>query len=86
MSNDIKVLSFITKEMLRQVKNNLQFVRNCSGENFAERFTESPKKGETIKVRKQTRYVGRDGEVFSAEDYLERTIDMASICCSPTAS
>ncbi|MGH9667090.1 MAG: P22 phage major capsid protein family protein [Bryobacteraceae bacterium] len=76
MSNDIKVLSFVANEMLMQVKNNLQFVKNVSGEEFAGRFTESPKKGETIKIRKPTRYVGRDGETFSAEDYLERTVDM----------
>lgn len=74
--NDIKTLTFICNEMLMQVKNNLQFVRNVSGEEFAGRFTESPKKGETIKIRKPTRYVGRDGETFTAEDYLERTVDM----------
>lgn len=76
MGNDIKVLTFITREMLRQVKNNLQFVRNISGEDLAGRFTESPKKGETISIRKPTRYVGRTGETYSAEDYLERTVDM----------
>jgi hypothetical protein len=77
VSNDIKVLSFIANEMLRQTKNNLQFVRNLGGDDLAGRFTESPKKGDTIKVRKQARFVGRDGETFSAEDYLERTVDVA---------
>lgn len=76
MSNDIKTLSWISNEMLRQVKNNLQFVKNCSGEDLAGKFTDSPKKGETIKIRKPTRYVGRDGETFTEEAYNERTVDM----------
>lgn len=76
MPNTIEVLTFVTREMLRQVKNNLQFVRNVSGEEFAGRFTEAPKKGETIKIRKPTRYIGRDGETFTAEDYIERVVEM----------
>lgn len=76
MANTIQVLTFVTREMLRQVKNNLQFVRNCAGEDFTGRFTESPKAGETIKVRLNNRFVGRDGETWSAEDYKERTVDM----------
>lgn len=75
MANDIKVLSFVTNEMLRQVKNNLQFVRNCAGEELTGRMTEAPKKGETIKIRKQARFVGRDGETWTGEDYIERTVD-----------
>lgn len=76
MANTISTLTFVTREMLRQVKNNLQFIPNITGEELAHHFTDSPKKGETIKVRKQTRYVGRDGETFSEEDYIERTVDM----------
>lgn len=76
MANTFQTLTFVTNEMLRQVKNNLQFVRNCSGEEFTGRFTESPRKGETIKVRKPTRFIGRDGETFSGEDYIERSVDM----------
>lgn len=76
MANSIQVLTFITREMLRQVKNNLQFIRNISGEEFGSRFTEAPKKGETIKIRKPTRYVGRTGEQFSEENYIERTVSM----------
>jgi hypothetical protein len=74
--NVYETLTFVTREMLRQVKNNLQFVRNCAGEDLVGRFTEAPRKGETIKVRKQTRFVGRDGELFIPEDYIERTVDM----------
>lgn len=75
-TNTITTLTFVTRELLRQVKNNLQFVKNCSGEEFAGRFTESPKVGETIKIRKPARYIGRDGETFSDEAYIERTVDM----------
>jgi hypothetical protein len=69
-------LTFVTREMLRQVKINLQFVRNCAGEEFAGHFTKLPRKGETIKISKRTRFVGRDGETFTGEDYIERTVDM----------
>jgi coat protein Gp5 len=62
--------------MLRQVKNNLQFVKNIGGEDLAQRFTQSPKVGETFSVRKPTRFVGRDGETYSAEDYTERVVTM----------
>jgi P22 coat protein - gene protein 5 len=74
--NTFKILTFIANDMLRQVKNNLQFVKNVAGEDLAARFTDAPKKGETISVRKPTRYVGRTGETYTAEDYIERTVDM----------
>jgi uncharacterized protein (UPF0261 family) len=77
MANDIKVVStFIANEMMRQTKNNLQFVKNVSGSEYSDQFTRSPKKGETFSIRKSTRYVGRTGETFSAEDYKERLITM----------
>ena len=74
MSHDIKVLTFIANDMLRQTKNNLQFVKNCSGAEYASEFTRSPKKGESFTIRKSTRYVGRSGETFSGEDYKERAV------------
>jgi hypothetical protein len=77
MANTINVLTFIAQEMLRQVKNNLQFVKNCAGEDLSGRFMESPKKGETISIRKPVRYVGRTGETYTVEDYTERTVSMA---------
>jgi hypothetical protein len=74
MANDIKVLTFIANEMMRQTKNNLQFIKNLSGQEFADEFSRSPKKGESFTVRKSTRYIGRSGETFSAEDYKERLV------------
>lgn len=74
--NQIEVLNYITKDMLRQTKNNLQFLRNIGGEDVAGRFTETPKVGETFKVRKPTRYQGRRGEVFTPEAYRERYVTM----------
>ena len=76
MANDIKVLTFIANEMLRQTKNNLQFVKNCGGQELMSQFTSSPKKGSSFTVRKSTRYTGRSGETFSAEDYKEREVTM----------
>ena len=74
--NDIKLLTFIANEMLRQTKNNLQFVRNCGGKELANQFTSAPAKGNSFTVRKSTRYVGRSGELFTAEDYKERDVSM----------
>jgi hypothetical protein len=77
MGNDIKTMTFIANEMTRQVKNNLQFVKNLQGEDVAGRFTDTPKKGETIQLRKQARMIGRDGETFTEEDYIERLVDVS---------
>lgn len=74
MGNDIRVLTFIGNDMLRQTKNNLQFVKNCDGQAAAKVLTQTPKKGESFDIRKSTRYVGRRGEVFQAEDYRERMV------------
>jgi hypothetical protein len=71
VSNVFKNPTWITNESLRLLKNNLQFVKNCSSENLSA-FSETPKKGETINVRKPSRFSGRTGETYSAEDYNER--------------
>lgn len=76
MPNDIKTLTFIANDMLRQVKNNLQFLPNIDGEDMTSRFTESPKVGETFSIRKPTRYIGRTGEQYAEESYIERLITM----------
>jgi hypothetical protein len=76
VANDIKVLTFIANEMLRQTKNNLQYVKNVGGQEFASMFVEAPKKGSSFTIRKSTRFVGRTGETFSAEDYKEREVSM----------
>jgi hypothetical protein len=76
VSNDLKVSSFILNEVMRQMEINLQFTKNCSRGDVEGRFTESPKKGETIKGRKDVRYVGRDGETFTDEGVIQRTFDI----------
>jgi hypothetical protein len=76
MANTIEVCEFVVKDMLRQTINNLQFVRNVSGEDMEDRFLNTPKKGESINVTKAARFVGVDGETFEEEAYEERTIPM----------
>lgn len=73
--NVFQNISFITNESMRLLKNNLQFTKNCNTD-FESRFTETPKKGETIKVRKPALYVGRSGETYQAEGHTDRTVDM----------
>jgi len=77
MANTINTLTFIATEMLRQVKNNLQFLRNTDGEDITARFTEMPKAGTSFTIRKPVRYAGRTGETYTPEDYTERTISVA---------
>lgn len=77
MANSIQVLTFIANDMLRQTKNNLQFLKNVGGQEHAHLFTSAPKKGSSISFRKSTRYTGRSGETFTAEDYTERTVSMS---------
>jgi hypothetical protein len=67
--------------MLRYFKNNLQCVRNMGGENFTERFTQSPKAGESFTIRKQALGTVRSGETYSASNYIERTV---TVTCQPT--
>lgn len=74
MANSFNVLTLYTRDMLRQVKNNLQFLNKTTPEDLKARFTGEPKAGETINVRKPARFVGRSGETYSAEDYTERSI------------
>lgn len=74
MANTINTLTYVATEMLRQVKNNLQFLKNLDGEDITSRFTSMPKVGESFTIRKPVRYVGRTGETYTAEDYTERTI------------
>lgn len=78
MANTIAVLTFVATEMLRQFKNNLQFLRNTDGEDFTSRFTQSPKVGETFTIRKQVLYSGRSGETYTPENYTERTISVST--------
>lgn len=77
MANSIQVLTFVATELLREFKNNLQFVKNCDGEDFTSRFTQMPKVGESFTVRKQAMFSGRTGETYTAEDYTERTVSVA---------
>lgn len=77
MANLINTLTFVATEMLRQVKNNVQFLKNIDGEEFTSRFTQMPKVGESFTARKPVRYVGRTGETYAAEDYTERLITIS---------
>jgi hypothetical protein len=77
MANTINTLTYVATEMLRQVKNNLQFLKNCDGEDITSRFTEMPKVGTSFTVRKPVRYSGRTGETYTVEDYTERTVSVA---------
>jgi hypothetical protein len=75
--NQIEICTFVLKDMLRQVVNNLQFTKNCSdGDGIAEKFKAAPKKGESISMTKPVRFNGGEGEVFTPEAYLERTIQV----------
>src|SRR3954470_21260959 len=76
MANTINTLTYVATEMLRQVKNNLQFLKNIDGEDMTARFTEMPKVGTSFTVRKQARYSGRTGETYTVEDYTERTVSL----------
>lgn len=77
--HSIEVCAFVVKDTLRQVVNNLQFVKNCSdGDGIQEKFQNSPKKGETINMTKPARFIGREGEEFQEEAYTERTIPVSA--------
>ena len=70
--------TFISNEALRRLKNRLVFLKNTRGSEYASRFTDSPKKGETISVRLPNQVTTRSGETYTVGNHLERVTTMTT--------
>lgn len=83
MPNTLLTIDMITNEMLRVLKNNLSFTRNCNMQ-YASEFAQSGKKiGNTISIRKPTRSVIRTGKTASFQAHVDTditlTLDQAGV-------
>lgn len=76
MANQILTISKITRESLRILENNLAFARGVNRE-YDDQFGEAGAKiGDTINIRKPTRYVGRTGQALNIEDQTETSVPL----------
>lgn len=76
MANQILTISKITRETLRVLENNLAFARGAN-RNYDDNFAESGAKiGDTINIRKPTRYIGRTGQALNIEDQTETSVPL----------
>lgn len=76
MANTVLTSSIITKDALRILENNLSFVKGISRE-YDDQFAQSGAKiGDTLNIRKPTRYVGRSGANISIEDHIETSVPL----------
>jgi hypothetical protein len=76
MSNQILTISMITREALRILVNNLAFTRGVN-RNYDDQFAVAGAKiGDTINIRKPTRYIGRSGQAIQIEDQTETSVPL----------
>lgn len=71
MANTLLTSSVIAKEMLRVLENNLVFAKNASRQYEKEWKNADRALGDTITIRKRTKYAVRDGAVVSLQDTKE---------------
>jgi hypothetical protein len=79
MSNQLLTISMITKESLRVLTGSLKFVTNVN-QGYDDQFAiKGAKIGQTVNIRKPSRYNGRTGRVVSieaqTETYVPLTLD-----------
>lgn len=76
MSNQILTISMITREALRILENDLAFTRGVN-RNYDDQFAIAGAKiGDTINIRKPTRYIGRTGQALNIEDQTETSVPL----------
>lgn len=74
--NQILTISMITKETLRILINDLAFTKGVNME-YNDQFALSGAKiGDTINIRKPTRYIGRTGQALQVEDQTETSVPL----------
>ncbi len=76
MSNQILTISMITRETLMILENDLAFTRGVNRQ-YDDKFAiEGAKIGDTINIRKPTRYIGRTGQALQIEDQTETSVPL----------
>jgi hypothetical protein len=74
MSNSLLTDSIIVKESLRELKNQLAFTKSVNKQ-YDDRFAQSGAKvGDTINIRKPSRYEVTDGAVLNIQDTVDQSV------------
>jgi len=76
MSNTNLTIDQITKEGLRILVNNLGFARNCNKEYDSSFANDGAKIGDTLRIRKPSRYTVRTGATLNVQDHTETKVDL----------
>jgi len=76
MANTNLTIDQITKEGLRILVNNLGFARNCNKEYDSSFANDGAKIGDTLRIRKPSRYTIRTGATLNVQDHTETKVDL----------
>jgi hypothetical protein len=74
VANTLLTISMITREALRILENNLTFAKHINREYDDQFGIAGAKIGDTLNIRKPSRYVGRTGATLSVEDHTETSV------------
>jgi hypothetical protein len=77
MANANLTIDMITREALRILKNNLAFTRGVNRQYDSSFAKAGAEIGDTLRIRKPPRYVGRTGTALSVEDHVETSVNLA---------
>lgn len=76
MANQVLTDNIIVKESLRELKNQLVLTKSCNRQ-YDDRFAQSGGKvGDTINIRKPSRYVANDGPAIVIQDSQDQSIPL----------
>lgn len=76
MPNALLTISMITREALRILENNLTFAKGVNREYDDSFAIKGAKIGDTLNIRKPSRYVGRTGATLAVEDHTETSVPL----------
>lgn len=76
MSNSILTDSIITKEALMDLKNVLGFAKNINRQYDDQFAVAGAKRGDTINIRKPSRYTVTEGRVFEAQNTVDQSVPL----------
>ncbi|MCK5132402.1 MAG: hypothetical protein KAR40_09670 [Candidatus Sabulitectum sp.] len=76
MANQQLTIDMITREALRILVNMLSFTKHANREYDKSFAVSGAKIGDTLRIRKPSRYIGRSGNTLSTEDHVEKSTEL----------
>ena len=74
MANTLLSISMITREALRILENNLTFTRQCNREYDDQFAVAGAKIGDTLNIRKPSRYTVRTGTTMTVQNHTDQSV------------